>query len=58
MSRQPSSRDLTKLSAYLDGELNASDSRKMKSRLARDPNLLGKFDHFLRFNRARMRGLR
>ncbi len=44
MSRQPSSRDLTKLSAYLDGELNASDSRKMKSRLARDPNLRAALD--------------
>jgi len=44
MSRQPSSRDLTKLSAYLDGELSASASRKMKSRLARDPNLLAALD--------------
>jgi len=44
MSRQPSSRDLIKLSAYLDGELSASASRKMKSRLARDPNLLAALD--------------
>ena len=44
MSRQPSFRDLIKLSAYLDGELSASDSRKMKSRLARDPNLLAALD--------------
>ncbi len=40
MSRQPSSRDLQKLSAYLDGELNASASRKIKDRLTQDPNLL------------------
>ena len=44
MSRQPSSRDFEKLSAYLDGELSASASRKMKSRLARDPNLLAALD--------------
>ena len=44
MSKEPSFRDLTKLSAYLDGELNASASRKMKSRLARDPNLLSALD--------------
>lgn len=44
MSRQPLPRDLTKLSAYLDGELSASASRKMKSRLARDPNLLAALD--------------
>ena len=44
MSRQPSSRDLMKLSAYLDGELSASASRKMKNRLARDPNLLAALD--------------
>ena len=54
MSRQPSSRDLEKLSAYLDGELSASASREMKSRLARDPNLLTALDD-LRQTRAILR---
>lgn len=38
MSNQPSSRDLKKLSAYLDGELSASATRKLEKRLSRDPN--------------------
>ncbi|MBT3314542.1 MAG: hypothetical protein HN390_07995 [Anaerolineae bacterium] len=44
MKKNNSPRDLTKLSAYLDGELNASASRKMKSRLARDLNLAAALD--------------
>lgn len=39
MSRKPSSRDLRKLSAYLDGALSASAAGKLEKRLARDPNL-------------------
>jgi anti-sigma factor RsiW len=44
MKKNLSSRDLTQLSAYLDGELSASASAKMKSRLARDPNLAAALD--------------
>jgi len=54
MSKKPSFRDLEKLSAYLDGELNASESKRMKSRLARDPNLLAALDD-LRDTRAVLR---
>jgi len=39
MKNTLSPHDLKNLSAYLDGELNAFSSRKMKNRLARDPNL-------------------
>lgn len=39
MSKQPSSRDLKKLSTYLDGELSASAAKKLEKRLARDLNL-------------------
>lgn len=44
MKKNLSPRDLTQLSAYLDGELSASASAKMKSRLARDPNLAAALD--------------
>ncbi|MBT6062989.1 MAG: hypothetical protein HOG55_17570, partial [Anaerolineae bacterium] len=54
MSKTPSFRDIKQLSAYLDGELSASASRKMKSRLARDPNLLAALDD-LRDTRAILR---
>ena len=54
MSRHPSFRDLKNLSAYLDGELSASATRRMKSRLARDPNLLAALDD-LRHTRAILR---
>ena len=39
MSKKPSFRDLKELSAYLDGELNASAGKKIEDRLARDPEL-------------------
>ena len=39
MKNNISPQDLKNISAYLDGELNASSSRKMKDRLERDPNL-------------------
>ncbi|NQU29665.1 MAG: hypothetical protein HQ525_03265 [Anaerolineae bacterium] len=54
MSRQPSFHDLKEISAYLDGELSASATRRMKSRLARDPNLLAALDD-LRQTRAILR---
>lgn len=54
MSRQPSFRDLKELSAYLDGELNASANRRMKSRLARAPDLLAALEE-LRQTRATLR---
>ncbi|MBT3337085.1 MAG: hypothetical protein HN855_11470 [Anaerolineae bacterium] len=54
MSRQPSFRDLEKLSAYLDGELNASTQAKIETRLARDPNLRAALDD-LRLSRAVLR---
>jgi len=54
MSRQPSFRDLKELSAHLDGELSASATRRMKSRLTRDPNLLAALDD-LRQTRAILR---
>lgn len=41
-----SPRDLKNLSAYLDGELNAYSARKMKNRLARDPNLRAELEAF------------
>ena len=44
MSKNPSFRDLKNLSAYLDGELSKSSSRKMESRLARDPDLRAALD--------------
>jgi hypothetical protein len=44
MSKKPSFRDLEQLSAYLDGELNASARQKLESRLARDPNLRAALD--------------
>ncbi|MCP4142631.1 MAG: hypothetical protein GY755_20520 [Chloroflexi bacterium] len=44
MTKKLSPRDLAQLSAYLDGELSASASAKMKNRLARDPNLVAALD--------------
>ena len=46
MKKYISPRDLKKLSAYLDGELSAYSSRKMKNRLARDPNLRAALETF------------
>ena len=54
MSKQPSLRDLTELSAYLDGELSASARRKMEDRLARDLNLVAALDD-LRLSRTVLR---
>lgn len=54
MSKKPSFRDLEKLSAYLDGELNASAHQRMKNRLARDPELAAALDD-LRQSRAVLR---
>ena len=54
MSKQPSFRDLTELSAYLDGELNASALKRMKNRLARDPELASALDD-LRLSRSVLR---
>ena len=44
MNKKLSSRDLQKLSAYLDGELSTSAAREMKNRLAHDPNLRAALD--------------
>lgn len=41
-----SPKDYKNLSAYLDGELNAYSSRKMKNRLERDPNLRAALEAF------------
>lgn len=54
MKKQPSFRDLTELSAYLDGELNASAQQRMKNRLARDPELASALDD-LRLSRSILR---
>lgn len=54
MSKKPSFRDLKELSAYLDGELNASAQQRMKDRLARDPELATALDE-LRQSRAVLR---
>ena len=54
MSKKPSFRDLTELSAYLDGELNASARKKMEDRLARDPELASALDD-LRLSRIVLR---
>ncbi len=54
MSKKPSFRDLTELSAYLDGELNAPARKKMEDRLARDPELASALDD-LRLSRTVLR---
>ena len=54
MSKKPSFRDLKELSAYLDGELNASAQQRMKDRLARDPELATALDE-LRQSRTVLR---
>jgi len=54
MSRKPSSRDLRKLSAYLDGALRASAAKKLEKRLERDPNLRAALEE-LRQTRAILR---
>ena len=54
MSRQPSFRDLKKLSTYLDGELNAPASRRLEDRLAHDPILRAALDD-IRQTRAVLR---
>ena len=63
MSKKPSFRDLTQLSAYLDGELSASARKKMEDRLARlhpergdgrDPELAAALDD-LRLSRTVLR---
>ncbi|NOY99228.1 MAG: hypothetical protein GXP40_08515 [Chloroflexi bacterium] len=45
---KPSYRDLEKLSAYLDGELPAAESRRLESRLASDPGLRAALDDLKR----------
>lgn len=54
MSKNPSFRDLKKLSAYLDGELKDSARKKLESRIARDPELAAALDD-LRLSRTVLR---
>ncbi len=54
MSKKPSFRDLTQLSAYLDGELSASAQKRIKDRLARDPEFATALDD-LRLSRTVLR---
>ncbi len=54
MSKKPSFRDLTELSAYLDGGLNAPARKRMEDRLAREPELASVLDG-LRLSRAVLR---
>ena len=54
MSKKPSFRDLTNLSAYLDGALNASACQKLEERLVCDPDLASALDD-LRLSRAVLR---